>query len=128
LVAKIKKIKKYFAECQKKALGKESSLPSVCLRPSAKVNGRHLWTAADDSLPSVVFAEGSALGKVVFAECYYVPSVLHSVNEIVTECGTLPSAALVPDKKHSAKGLTLGKGPDSGSGVCFIHIPYKIST
>jgi hypothetical protein len=64
------------------------------LRPSAKVNDRHLWTAADGSLPSVVFAEGSTLGKVIFAECYYVPSVLHSVSEIVTECGTLPSAAL----------------------------------
>jgi hypothetical protein len=80
-------------------------LPSVCLlRPSAKVIGRHLWTAADGSLPSAVFAEGSALGKVVFAECYYVPSVLHSINEIVTEYGTLPSAAL--DKGIFAEGPT----------------------
>jgi hypothetical protein len=63
-----------------------------------------------------------------------VLSVPHSVNKIFTERRTLPSAALgkdgfaecgarqrrlcrVPDKKHSAKTLALGKEPNSGS-VC----------
>jgi hypothetical protein len=68
-----------------------------------------------------------------------VSSVLHSVNTFFTERRTLPSAALgkvffaecgswqsllyrVPDKKHSAKSLSLGKGPDSGSALMF-YIP-----
>jgi hypothetical protein len=62
-----------------------------------------------------------------------MPRVLRSVNELVTESRTLPSAALgkgffnecgtrqrilcrVPDKKHSAKSRALGKGPDFGNG------------
>jgi hypothetical protein len=59
------KIKICFAECLKKALGKE------------------------------VFAECQQVGtrqRGFFAECIYVPSVLHSVNELVTESRTLPSA------------------------------------
>jgi hypothetical protein len=56
-----------------------------------------------------------------------VPSVLHSVNELVTESRTLPSAALgksllcrVSNKKHSAKTPALDKGPDSGSDSYFL--------
>jgi hypothetical protein len=45
-------------------------------------------------VPTTAFAECSALGKDVFAECISVPRVLHSVNELVTESMTLPSAAL----------------------------------
>jgi hypothetical protein len=82
------------------------------------------------------------LGKAVFAECFAVPSVLHSVNKLFTEHRTLPNAALgkvlfvefpiksnrqsrrhsakarilVVHKKHSAKPPALGKGSDSGSG------------
>jgi hypothetical protein len=41
LVAKILK-KIYFTECLKKTLGKEASLPSAGLRPSAKADGRQL--------------------------------------------------------------------------------------
>jgi hypothetical protein len=73
-------------------------------------------------LPSAIFAECLPLGKAVFAECSSVPSVPHSVNKLFIERRTLPSAALgkiffcrVPDKKHSAKILALGKGPGSGS-------------
>jgi hypothetical protein len=70
------------------------ALPSANARPSVKVNGRQLLTAADGSLPSATFAECLALGKEVFAECFSVPRVLHSVNELVTKSRTLPSAAL----------------------------------
>jgi hypothetical protein len=48
-----------------------------------------------------------------------VPRALLSVNAVVTESRTLPSAALgkyVPDKKHSTKRRALDKEPDSGSG------------
>jgi hypothetical protein len=40
------------------------------------------------------FAECLTLGKEVFAECLAIPSVLLSVNVIVTESVTLSSAAL----------------------------------
>jgi hypothetical protein len=50
--------------------------------------------AADGSLSSPSFAECLTLGKHVFAECGTVPSVLHSINQLVTESRTLPSAAL----------------------------------
>jgi hypothetical protein len=46
------------------------------------------------------------LGKDVFAECISVPRVLLSVNAIVTESRTLPSA----------RQKALGKKPDFGSG------------
>jgi hypothetical protein len=79
-------------------------------------------TADDGPLPSVTFVECLTLGKHVFAESFPVPSVLHSVNQLVTESRTSPSAALsktffcrVPDKRHSAKCPALGKVPDSGS-------------
>jgi hypothetical protein len=65
-------------------------------------------TAADGPLPSATFAECLTLGKHVFAESFSVPSVLHSVNQLVTESRTSPSAAL---------GKALGKGPDSGSAL-----------
>jgi hypothetical protein len=45
-------------------------------------------------LPSAFFAKCLPLGKAVFAECFDVPSVLHSVNKLFTERRTLPSAAL----------------------------------
>jgi hypothetical protein len=113
-------------------LGKESALPSVCFRLSAKTNGRQLQTAANGPLPRAVFAECLPLGKELFAECFAVPSALHSVNCLVTERRTLPRVTLgkvvfaegdtrqsslcrVPDKKHSTKTPALGKDPDSGS-------------
>jgi hypothetical protein len=43
-----------------------------------------------------------------------MPRVLHSVNELITESRTLPSA----DKKHSAKSRALGKDPNSDSDIC----------
>jgi hypothetical protein len=75
-------------------LGKESALPSVCFRLSANTNGRQLQTAANVPLPRAVFAKCLPLGKGLFAECFVVPSVLHSVNCLVTEHRTLPRAAL----------------------------------
>jgi hypothetical protein len=44
-----------------------------------------------------LFAECVALGKVVFVECLPVPRILLSVNMVVTESRTLPSAALGKD-------------------------------
>jgi hypothetical protein len=50
---------------------------------SAKTDGRQLSTAANGPLP-----------RAVFAECWAMPSVPHSVNKIFTERKILPSAAL----------------------------------
>jgi hypothetical protein len=75
-------------------LGKESALPSVCFRLSAKTNGRQLQTAANGPLPRAIFAECLPLGKGLFAECFAVLSALHSVNCLVTERRTLPRATL----------------------------------
>jgi hypothetical protein len=69
-------------------------------------------------LSSVTFAECLPLGKYVFAESISVPSVPHSVNQLVTESRTLPNAALGKDFLPSAREKALGKGPDSGSDAC----------
>jgi hypothetical protein len=58
------------------ALGSRQRLTAVSFR-----------TAADGRLPSAFFAH-------VFVECGPVPSVLRSVNQLVTESRTLPNAAL----------------------------------
>jgi hypothetical protein len=52
---------------------------------------------ADGPLPNAAFVECSALGKDIFAECISVRRVLHSVNELIIESKTLPSAALGKD-------------------------------
>jgi hypothetical protein len=75
-------------------LGKESALPSVYFWPSAKTNGRQLQMAANGPLPRAIFAECLRLGKTLFTECFAVPSVLHSVNNLFTERRTLPRPAL----------------------------------
>jgi hypothetical protein len=41
-----------------------------------------------------MFAECLTLGKHVFADCGHVLSVLRSVNQLVIESRTLPSAAI----------------------------------
>jgi hypothetical protein len=79
------------------ALDKVASLPSAKARCSAKItvaNYRRLRTVL---CRASSFAECLALGKAVFVECFPVPRVLISVNVVVTESKTLPSAAL--DKK-----------------------------
>jgi hypothetical protein len=45
-------------------------------------------------LLSAAFTKRLALGKEIFAEFYSMPRALRSVNSVVTESGTLPSAAL----------------------------------
>jgi hypothetical protein len=91
---------------------KEASLPSVDLRPSSKADGRQLWNA---SLPGVFFAECLSLGKRVFTESFSVPSVLHSVNQLVIESRTLASSVLdkgcfaeCPRKSTRQRGWHLG--------------------
>jgi hypothetical protein len=59
-----------------------------------------------------------ALDKDFFAECISVPRVLLSVNAVVTESSTLPSAALGKDSFVSTRQKALGKEPDSGSVHC----------
>ena len=76
-------------------------------------------TATDGPLPSATFAE--CFGKRVFVEWGPMPSVQHSVKRLVAESQTLPSVALVPDKRHSAKRPTLGKASDSGSAWDLCH-------
>jgi hypothetical protein len=78
-------------------LDKESALPSVFFWPSTKTNGRQLHTAANGPLPRAIFAECLCLDKALFAKCFAVPSVLHSVNNL------LPSVGLCRGR-HSAKG------------------------
>ena len=43
------------------------------------------------------FVESLALDKAFFAECFPVPSVLCSINVVITESRTLPSATLDKD-------------------------------
>jgi hypothetical protein len=73
----------FFAKCQSLALGKD--------------NGRQLWTAADGPLPSASIRRVFDTRKDFFAECISVPRVLLSVNAVVTESKTSPSAALSKD-------------------------------
>jgi hypothetical protein len=74
------------------ALGKEASLPST--DPRQRLTAVSYRTTADGPLPSATFAECLTLGKHVFAESFSVSSVLHSVNKLVIESRTSPSAAL----------------------------------
>jgi hypothetical protein len=61
-------------------------------------------------------AECPALGK----------RALYRAADFV-ECGVRQSLLCrVPDKKHSAMTLTLGKGPDSGNDVC-MDVSYSSS-
>jgi hypothetical protein len=68
---------------------------------------RQLLTALCRAPP---FAECLALGKDIFVECISVPRVLLSVNTIVTESRTLPSA----------QQKALGKAADSGSDPYYV--------
>jgi hypothetical protein len=97
------------------------SLPSVGKKHSTK-----------SSLPSVVFV---TLDKELFAECQKnirqkktlcrVSKIKHSAKSFFAECFLLPRVfcvalgkellCQVPDKKHSAKNLALGKELNSGS-------------
>jgi hypothetical protein len=54
--------------------------------------------------------------KIFFAECFILPSVF---------CVTLGKELLcrVPEKKHSAKNMALGKDPNSGS-VYLLYLNY----
>lgn len=86
-------------------LDKEATLLSAKVRHSVKITAvsyRRLLTAL---YRASLFAECLTLDKYVFAECLSVPSVLFSVNVVVTESRTLPSA----------RQKALGKEPDSGS-------------
>jgi hypothetical protein len=69
--------------CRVPTLGPQQRLMAVSSR-----------TAADGPLPSATVAECLTLGKHIFAECSPVPSVLHSVNHLITESRNSPSAAL----------------------------------
>jgi hypothetical protein len=90
--------------------------------------------SAKSSLPSVVLV---TLGKEPFAECKKktlgkktlcrVSKIKHSAKSFFAECFLLPRdfcVALgkellyrVPEKKHLAKNVALGKEQNSGSGV-----------
>jgi hypothetical protein len=84
----------FFAECYVPDTRQSTSLPSLRFRPSAKIDGLQLQTAANGPLSRAIFAECLPLGKAVFAECFAVPSVLHSVTKLFTERRTLSRAAL----------------------------------
>jgi hypothetical protein len=64
------------------------------LDPRQRLTAVSFRAAADGPLPSATVAECLTLGKEIFAESSSVPSVLHSVNQLVTESRSLPSAAL----------------------------------
>jgi hypothetical protein len=64
------------------------------LGPRQRLTAVSFMTAANGPLPSATFAECLTLGKHVFAESSPVPSVLYSVNQLVTESRNSPSAAL----------------------------------
>jgi hypothetical protein len=98
-------IKKYFAECLEKTLGKASFAEYQIFGTRQRLTAVSFRMAADGPLPSATFAECFTLGKRVFAECGPVPSIQHSVKRLVAESLTLPSAALGKAflGRHSAK-------------------------
>jgi hypothetical protein len=79
------------------ALGKEAFLSSVKARRSKKimvVSYRRLLTALCRAPP---FVECLTLDKDFFAEWLSVPRVLLSVNKVIIESRTLPSAVVGKD-------------------------------
>jgi hypothetical protein len=102
-----KKIKIYFVECPRKALGTACSAKcqmggtrqrrffAECQNSAlGKGNGRRFRRRLTALCREPPFAECLALGKEIFAECIPVPRVLLSANVVVTGSRTLPSAAL----------------------------------
>jgi hypothetical protein len=88
-----KKIKIFFAECQRMALGKHA-LPSVRHGTLVKDNGRQLYTAADGPLPSgavhrVFGTRQICLCRVSFcAESPTLGKRGHYREQEFVECGT----------------------------------------
>jgi hypothetical protein len=78
--------------CRVPTLGPRQRLTTVSIR-----------TAADGPLLSATVAECLTLSKHLFAESSHVPSVLHSVNQLVTESRNSPSAAW-PSARQKALG------------------------
>jgi hypothetical protein len=82
--------------------------------------------SAKSSLPSVVFV---TLGKELFAECQKKTLSKELLRRVFsfTEgflCGTRQRALCrVPEIKHSAKNIALGKEPNSGSDSSLKKIP-----
>jgi hypothetical protein len=129
------KIKIYFAECPRKALGKACS--TECQTGGTRQrsffvecqdsglgqeNDRQLLTAVDGPLPSVavrrVFGTWQRCLYRVFscAESLALGKHDRYREQDFAECGTRQRLLCqVPDKKHSAKHRALGKVPDSGS-------------
>jgi hypothetical protein len=92
LVGKRKKLKYTLLSVSRLTLAKEASLSSANTRRSAKItviSYRRTLTALCRAPP---FAECLTLGKDFFTECISMPRVLLSVNTLVTESRTLPSA------------------------------------
>jgi hypothetical protein len=117
-----KKNKKCFVVCPWKTLGKDS----LCRVPD-------IWHSAKNLLCRVpTFGPRQRLTTVScrrpltdFAECFAVPSVLHSVNKLYTERRTLPSSALGKVFFAECPTKTLGKGPDSGSEGMWCYLPIR---
>jgi hypothetical protein len=98
------KNKKYtLPSAYEETLGKEASLSSANSRRLAKITTVSYIRLLTALCREPLFTECLALGKDLFAECISVPSVLLSVNALVTESRSLPSA----------RQKALGKAPST---------------
>jgi hypothetical protein len=118
-----KKIKIYFAECPRQALGKAYSAECQTVDTRTRLSANITIVSFTRRLTTVCQAPH-------FAECFTVPRVLLSTNTIVTESRTLPSTTLyrVPDKKHSANHRALDKDLDPGSAYILSELDSRMPT
>jgi hypothetical protein len=129
-VAKIKKIRIWFAECPQKTLGKDllcwvpdiwhSTKNLLCRVPA--FGPRQRLTAVSCRRALMALCRAPSLSSVsiyrVFlcAECPALGKQSLYRAQDFAECGSRQRRLCrVPEKKHSAKRLALGKDPDSGS-------------
>src|SRR5690349_1689348 len=84
---------------RRRTLDKEASLPSAKAQRSAKITVVSFRWLLMALCRGPLFTECLALGTSFFAECVSVPRALLSVNVVITESRTLPSAALDKDGK-----------------------------
>jgi hypothetical protein len=138
LVGKRKKIKIYFAECQKRHSAKYRF--AECSTGNTRQRGKfvecrlwtlgidndcHLLTAADGSLPCASFRREFDTRQrflcrgSLCAECFALDKRYLCRVSFFAESGTRQRLfCRVPDILHSANLVALGKEPVSGSDMC----------
>jgi hypothetical protein len=112
LVGKIKKIKIYFVECPRRALGNAYYVEYQTVGTRTRLSAKITTVSFTRQLAAVCRAPHLALGKEIFL----CRESLLSANTVVTESRTLPSVAL--DKDNDRQLYMAADGRLSSTTLC----------